>query len=96
MRPGVLERGFDQALSRVDSGTANTYVPNKTISVPGDVVRDIESLDIPFSRWMTDQIRRNAAQSTVSFAQQLAADAALASGERRLTKKTLLRPVGAV
>ena len=60
-------------------------MPNKTISVPDDVVPIIESLDVPFSRWVTDQLRRHAIQSTVSFAQQLATDAALAGAERRLT-----------
>ncbi len=56
----------------------STYMPNKTISLPHDVVEIIESLDVPFSRWVTDQLRRHGAQSTMSFAQQLAADAALA------------------
>ena len=60
----------------------DTYVPNRTISVPDDVVPIIESLDMPFSRWVTDQLRRHRAQLTPSFAEQLAADAALASGER--------------
>lgn len=61
--------------------TYNTYVPNKTISVPDDVVPIIESLHVPFSRWVTDQLRRHAAQSTMSFADQLVADAALAAPE---------------
>jgi hypothetical protein len=65
--------------------TYTTYMPNKTISVPDDVVPIIESLDVPFSRWVTDQLRRHGAQSTVSFAQQLATDAALAAAEGRLT-----------
>jgi hypothetical protein len=56
-------------------------VPNKTISVPDDVVPIIESLDVPFSRWVTEQLRRHAAQSAVTFAQQLVADAALAGAE---------------
>lgn len=60
-------------------------MPNKTISVPDDVVPIIESLDVPFSRWVTDQLRRHATQSTVSFAQQLVTDAALAADARRLT-----------
>ena len=60
-------------------------MPNKTISVPDDVVPIIESLDVPFSRWVTDQLRRHAAQSTASFAQQLVADAALVAAEPRLT-----------
>lgn len=57
----------------------STYVPNKTISVPDDVVPIIDSLHVPFSRWVTDQLRRHAAQSVMSFADQLAADAALAA-----------------
>ena len=61
--------------------TYNTYVPNKTISVPDDVVPIIEGLRVPFSRWVTDQLRRHAAQSTRSFADQLLADAALAAAE---------------
>ena len=57
-------------------------MPNKTISVPEDVVPIIESLDVPFSQWVTTQLRRHAADSTMSFAQQLLADAALAEGDR--------------
>jgi len=57
------------------------YVPNKTISVPDDVVAIIDSLDMPFSRWVTEQLRRHAALSTMSFADQLLADGALAQGE---------------
>jgi hypothetical protein len=64
-------------------------MPNKTISVPDDVVPIIDSLDIPFSRWVTDQLRRHAANNALPFAQQLVADAAIARsdqrGERRLT-----------
>ena len=56
-------------------------MPNKTISVPEDVLPVIESLDVPFSRWVTDQLRRHAAKSTMSFADQLLADAALAAGD---------------
>ncbi|WP_419908282.1 hypothetical protein [Candidatus Poriferisodalis sp.] len=56
-------------------------MPNKTISVPDDVVPIIESLHVPFSRWVTDQLRRHAAKSTMSFADQLIADAALAAPE---------------
>ena len=69
--------------------TYNTYMPNKTISVPDDVVPIIESLRMPFSRWVTDQLRRHAAQSTRSFADQLLADAALAA-PRRLTPEDAL------
>ena len=58
-----------------------TYVPNKTISVPDDVVPIIDSLGVPFSRWVTDQLRRHSAQTMTTFAQQLEADAALVAGE---------------
>lgn len=57
-------------------------MPNKTISVPDDVVPIIASLGVPFSRWVTEQLRRHAAQSTMTLAQQLTADAALAATER--------------
>jgi hypothetical protein len=56
-------------------------MPNKTISVPDDVVPIIESLEVPFSRWVTEQLRRHAALSTMSFAEQVLADAALATSE---------------
>lgn len=56
-------------------------MPNKTINVPDDVVPIIESLPIPFSRWVTDQLRCHAAQSSMSFAEQLIADSALAAPE---------------
>lgn len=58
------------------------YMPNKTISVPADVVPVIESLEVPFSKWVTEQLRRHAALSTMSFAEQVLADAALAANER--------------
>ena len=57
-------------------------MPNKTISVPDDVVPIIDSLNVPFSRWVTDQLRRHAAQSTMTFAQELLKDAALAATRR--------------
>lgn len=69
--------------------TYNTYVPNKTISVPDDVVPVIESLDVPFSRWVTDQLRRHAAKSTMSFADQILEDAALAAVDRPIDKKAV-------
>lgn len=56
-------------------------MPNKTISVPDDVVPIIETLEVPFSRWVTEQLRRHAALSTMSFAEQVLADAALAKGD---------------
>jgi len=57
-------------------------VPNKTISVPDDVVPIIETLGMPFSRWVTEQLRRHAAASGTSFGDQLLADAALAAHDR--------------
>ncbi len=56
-------------------------MPNKTISVPADVLPIIEGLDVPFSKWVTDCLRRHAATSTMSLSQQLIADAALAASE---------------
>ena len=64
-------------------------MPNKTISVPDDVVPIIESLDVPFSRWVTDQLRRHAARSTLTFADQLLADAALAASGRLTVQDAL-------
>ncbi|MGB3411311.1 MAG: hypothetical protein WBA45_08930 [Microthrixaceae bacterium] len=58
-------------------------MPNRTISVPDDVVPIIDSLDIPFSRWVTNQLRIHGAQVVVPFAQQLEADAELAGVECR-------------
>lgn len=57
-------------------------MPNKTISVPDDVVPIIEGLDMPFSRWVTEQLRRHAAGIAEPFGEQLLADAALSGGER--------------
>jgi len=71
-----------------------TYMPNKTISVPDDVVPVIESLDVPFSRWVTEQLRRHAAQATVSFADQLLADAALAEGDRQIDRNAVGERMG--
>jgi hypothetical protein len=57
----------------------DTYVPNKTISVPDDVVPIIDGLGVPFSTWVADQLRHHAAaQSGVGLSQQLLADAELA------------------
>jgi len=54
-------------------------MPNKTISLPDDVVAIIDSLDVPFSAWVADQLRRYAAtQSDLRFSEQLLADAELA------------------
>jgi len=57
----------------------DTYMPNKTISVPADVIPIIEGLDVPFSTWVTDQLRRHGAGiSGLGLGEQLLADAALA------------------
>ncbi|MFT7649663.1 MAG: hypothetical protein ACI8Y4_004426 [Candidatus Poriferisodalaceae bacterium] len=60
----------------------HTYMPNKTISVPDDVVPIIDNLGVPFSTWVADQLRRHAATRTaVSFGQQILDDAALADAK---------------
>lgn len=57
----------------------NTYMPNKTISLPDDVAPIIKRLGVPFSTWVAGQLRRHAAaQPESSFEQQLLADAELA------------------
>lgn len=57
-----------------------TYMPNKTISVPDDVLPIIESLAVPFSTWVADQLRRHAAtQLGLSPEEELRRDAALAA-----------------
>ena len=57
-------------------------MPNKTISVPDDVVPIIESLDVPFSTWVADQLRHYAATRTgMSLGQQLLADAVLGGAD---------------
>lgn len=54
-------------------------MPNKTISVPDDVVPIIDTLGIPFSTWVANQLRHHAAtHAGVSLGQQLLADAELA------------------
>ncbi|HET8930692.1 MAG TPA: hypothetical protein VFN21_08550 [Acidimicrobiales bacterium] len=52
-------------------------MPNKTISVPDDVVPIIESLDVPFSRWVADQLRRHAAETSTPIGRQFLEDAEL-------------------
>ncbi len=57
----------------------DTYVPNKTISVPDDVVPIIESLGVPFSTWVANQLRHHAAtHSELGLSEQLLADGELA------------------
>lgn len=71
----------------------NTYVQNRTISLPDDVVSIIGQLDIPFSRWVADQLRHHAAScSAMSFSQQLLADAQLATRPTKAeSRKALAR-----
>jgi hypothetical protein len=58
-------------------------VPNKTISIPDDVIPIIDNLGMPFSTWIAEQLRRHAAGvAGLDLGQQLLADAALAHGER--------------
>lgn len=73
-----------KATTRVAMGTRmyNTYVPNKTISVPDDVLPIIDSLGVPFSTWVADQLRHHAAtHSGLGFSQQLLTDAGLAGSK---------------
>lgn len=67
----------------------DTYMPNKTISVPDDVVPIIDGLGVPFSTWVANQLRRHAAtQSSMGFAQQLLVDADLATAEPPTTAES--------
>ncbi len=68
----------------------HTYMPNKTISVPDDVVSIIDGLGMPFSVWITDQLRHYAATQTgLSLGQQLLADAAVAGAEAPTREESL-------
>lgn len=68
----------------------DTYMPNKTISVPDDVLPIIDSLDVPFSSWVADQLRHYAAShSSLGLPQQLLADAKLAGIEPPTTEQSL-------
>lgn len=68
----------------------DTYMPNKTISIPDDVVPIIDNLGVPFSTWVAEQLRHHAAShSQLGFAQQLLADAELARGEPPTAAKSL-------
>ena len=67
-----------------------TYMPNKTISVPDDVVPIIDSLDVPFSTWVADQLRRHAAMHPgLGLSQQLRADAELTGAEPPTAEESL-------
>lgn len=66
-------------------------MPNKTISLPDDVVPIIDGLGVPFSQWVAEQLRRHAAQSAVSLSRQLVADAALAATGPSRRKRRMTR-----
>ena len=63
--------------------THDLGVPNKTISVPSDVIPVIEGLEIPFSQWVTARLREYAATAVQPLSQLFEADAELA-GEGRV------------
>jgi hypothetical protein len=68
----------------------DTYVPNKTISVPDDVIPIIDNLGVPFSTWVADQLRHHAATHPgVGLSQQLLADAELAGSKLPTAAATL-------
>ncbi len=67
-----------------------TYMPNKTISIPEDVLPIIDRLGVPFSSWIADQLRRyDATQTELSMGQQLLADAAMAGVVRPSADESL-------
>ena len=67
-----------------------TYMPNKTISVPEDVLPIIDGLGVPFSTWVADQLRHHAAtHPALGFAEQLLADAELANAEPPTAQESL-------
>lgn len=69
----------------------HTYMPNKTISLPDDVVPIIDGLGVPFSVWIADQLRHYAATQTgLSLGQQLLADAALAAAKPPTHEESLV------
>lgn len=85
--------GAPHTSRRVDLNVASTYhmyMPNKTISVPDDVVPIIDGLGVPFSTWVAEQLRRHAATLPgLSLGQQLLADAVLAATEPPTDEESL-------
>jgi hypothetical protein len=80
-------------LSRRHVRMYNTYMPNKTISIPDDVLPIIDKLDVPFSVWVANQLRHHAAtQHALQLSQQLLADADLA-GNNPPTKAESMKAV---
>jgi len=67
----------------------DTYMPNKTISLPEDVLPIIDRLGVPFSTWVADKLRRHdTSASTLSFSQQLLADADLTNDKPPTTTES--------
>ncbi len=68
-------------------------MPNKTISLPDDVLAIIDQLDLPFSVWVAKQLRHHAAtHPALDISQQLLADAKLA-GDKPPTKAETIQAV---
>jgi hypothetical protein len=68
-------------------------MPNKTISLPDDVLAIIDQLDVPFSAWVANQLRRHAAtHPELDVSQQLLADAKLA-GHKPPTRAETMKAV---
>ena len=69
-------------------------MPNKTISLPDDVLPILDDLEVPFSAWVATQLRHYAAtRSSLSIGQQFLADAELA-GDRPPTEEESLAALG--
>ena len=65
-------------------------MPNKTISLPDDVVPIINSLGVPFSLWVADQLRHySATQTGLDLGQQLLVDAAPTGGQPPTEEESL-------
>lgn len=68
-------------------------MPNKTISLPDDLLAIIDQLDVPFSTWVANQLRHHAATHPgLDISQQLLADAKLA-GDKPPTKAETIKAV---
>ena len=69
-------------------------MPNKTISVPADVLPIIEGLDVPFSHWVAERLREHARQMEIPFGEQLLQDAALTEDVERPSRAEIGRRMG--
>lgn len=54
---------------------------NKTISIPDDVTHVIDTLGMPFSQWVTEQLRAFEEAPKLTLAQQFELDATIADEE---------------